>query len=120
MPFLPKTSVKLQNYKISASYSVFAQHFEEKLCEIREKALDARLEWIEACEKQPVIMTWSETIFFKSIHLKGLCKGKIKLKNIYNSKASGKKIYRFSIESTYSCKKGSKPANFIHYLTLED
>lgn len=120
MPFLPQQSLKLQRQKQQMAYCLFADHFETKVCSLRERAFVEKEAWIEKCQKNAQIDSWDEKIFFDDVKLAASVKGRVKLKSLYDSKKEGKKIYRLQIQASYSLKGSSKKLPFVFYISIEE
>lgn len=102
------------------AYCLFADHFETKVCSLRERAFVEKEAWIEKCQKNAQIDSWDEKIFFDDVKLAASVKGRVKLKSLYDSKKEGKKIYRLQIQASYSLKGSSKKLPFVFYISIEE
>lgn len=117
-PFIPKMSKKNLAIKKAQAKSLFAQDFQHRMCELKEKAIQEGLEWIETAKKKKTVLTVKEKIFFKDFLIKANVQGRMYLLKTYDTKNNKNKLYRFKIELNYRVENTQKKEPFYFYITL--
>jgi hypothetical protein len=118
-PFIPKQSQKILRLKEKAAPGLYIDHFENHLCDLREKALCEGEEWIKDKKVGSCIQKTEESLYFEEIKLRSDAIHKLYLYSVYDSKNRSKKLYRLKLESLYKGKSSSKKQTLVAYLTLE-
>jgi hypothetical protein len=119
LPFIPRSSEKFLKAKLKASYSLYAEDFESKVCQMRQRAFLEGSLWIKQ-EVNEIIFKEAGSIFFEDLSLASNFKSKLIFLKIYEQKEGLKKLYRFKFEATYQNKDLKSKQSFTNYITLED
>jgi hypothetical protein len=101
------------------SMSLFALDFQNRMCELREKAKYEGALWIEESKNKKNILTFKEKIFFKEFSIQADLKGRMYLLKKYASKNNKNELYRFKIEFSYQLSRSQEKVPFYYYITLE-
>lgn len=118
-PFIPKTSKKNLELKKGQGQSLFALDFQNRMCELREKAKSEGVNWIEVGKNNQNVFLIKERVCFKEFAISADFQARMYLLKIYKKKHDKKNFYRFKIEGIYRMKKTKHNIPFYYYITLE-
>lgn len=118
LPFIPKSSSSFLNFKKHAAYIALEEHFEEKICQMREKAYAEGVNWCKD-QKKGKISSFDEPFVLSDVGLKGKVKYVLFLERILESKHVGKHVYRFKLAADYRLDQLKKQEHFWFYFTIE-
>ena len=118
LPFIPKSNSIFLNFKKNAAFICLEEHFEEKVCQIRQRAYVEGLNWIKN-QKMGKVLSFSEPFWIEDLSLKGNVTCILFLERIVESKNPGKNIYRLKFTADYAIAQIKKHEKFWFYLTLE-
>ena len=119
LPFIPKSNMTFLNFKKNAALTCVGAHFEEKICQMRERAYQEGFSWVKETKPKQTVFSQKEKVCFDELKLCGEVVFALTLDKVMESKNSGKNLYRFKLNAKYLFKELKKKEVLYAYLTLE-
>lgn len=113
-------SKKTLEIKRAESKSLFALDFQNRMCQLRERAKTEGFQWIEDSKNKKSIISIKEKILFKEFSIQADLSARVYLLKEYSKKNGEGKLYRFKIEANYQMKSTKEKVPFYYYITLSE